>query len=527
MTAFAGAGQRVNWAGNIAFTAPEFHRPATLAELRAVVGRAPQVRVLGTGHSFNEMADSPSTQVSLADLPPEVEVDSANSLVRVSAGLSYATLAARLDRMGFALRTMASLPHISVAGATATGTHGSGTANQSLSAAVTGLELVTADGDVVELSRSDFPGAVVHLGALGVVTRLILSVVPSFEVAQRVYEDLPLEVLDDHFAAIMASGYSVSMFTDWRAPRLTQLWIKSLVEENLYAPPATHTSVAPAPPVTEEPWFTATPAPAARNPVPGVAADSCTEQLGVPGPWFERLPHFRPDFTPSAGDELQSEYLLPVEHAVPALHALRQIADRLATAVRICEVRRIAADDLWLSMAYRQDSVAFHFTWIPDTSAVLPVVTDLERQLAPFDPAPALGQGLHHPGGRTACPLRPAARLPLTRPPLRPRGQVPQRLHRPRPGALTRCVTPGNDRLRRPDGPAPAGRTRGGPRPPGKASPTRAAPSTAASSTRWPPAPAGSARPAPAAAWAWPGWPPGPARGPGCSAWNWTLSGPP
>jgi alditol oxidase len=382
--------KRVNWAGNIVFTAPEFRTPDTLGELRAVVGRAERVRVLGTGHSFNEMADSPGTQVSLAGLPPEVDFDSAASLVRVTAGLSYATLAARLDRQGWALRNMASLPHISVAGAVATGTHGSGTANQSLSAAVTGLELVTAGGDVVELSRSDFPGAVVHLGALGVVTRLILEVVPSFEVAQRVYEDLPLEVLDDHFAEIMASGYSVSLFTDWRAPRLTQLWIKSLVEAD---PNAIATAtVAPAPAVAGEPWFTATPAPAARNPVPGVAADSCTEQLGVPGPWFERLPHFRPDFTPSAGDELQSEYLLPVDHAVPALHALRQIGDRLASVVRVCEVRRVAADDLWLSMACEQDSVAFHFTWIPDTTAVLPVVTDLERQLVPFGPRPHWGK---------------------------------------------------------------------------------------------------------------------------------------
>ncbi len=372
---------RTNWARNITFAAPEFACPATLSDLRGFVGRARHVRVLGTGHSFNDMADSPGTQVSLAGLPPEVEFDSPNSLVRVTAGLSYATLAARLDSHGFALRNMASLPHISVAGATATGTHGSGVANQNLSAAVAGLELVTADGDVVSLARADdaaFPGAVVHVGALGVVTHLILEVVPSFEIAQRVYEDLPLEVLDDHFAEIMASGYSVSLFTDWRAPRLTQLWIKRLDTASS--------------PITGEPWFTATPAPEARNPVPGVPADSCTEQLGVPGPWFARLPHFRPDFTPSAGDELQSEYLLPAEHAVPALHALRQISDHLAAAVRICEVRRIAADDQWLSMAYRQDSVAFHFTWIPDISAVLPVVAELERQLAPFAPRPHWGK---------------------------------------------------------------------------------------------------------------------------------------
>jgi FAD/FMN-containing dehydrogenase len=393
VTAVAGA--RTNWARNITFTAPEFYRPDSFGELRAVVARSARVRVLGTGHSFNDMADSPGVQVSLAGLPPEVEIDSANSLVRVPAALSYATLAARLDRQGFALRTMASLPHISVAGATATGTHGSGTASQSLSGAVTGLELVTADGDVVELSRSGddaFAGAVVHLGALGVVTRLILDVVPSFEVAQRVYEDLPLDVLDDHFADIMASGYSVSMFTDWRAPRLTQLWIKSLVEAGANPHAIATPSAAPAPLVTEEPWFTATPAPEARNPVPGVTADSCTDQLGVPGPWFERLPHFRPDFTPSAGDELQSEYLLPAGHAVPALHALRQIGGRIAAAVRVCEIRRVAADDLWLSMAYRQDSVAFHFTWIPDTAAVLPVVTAIERQLEPFGPRPHWGK---------------------------------------------------------------------------------------------------------------------------------------
>jgi alditol oxidase len=299
----------------------------------------------------------------------------------VAAGLSYAQVAPRLDRAGFALRNLASLPHISVAGACATGTHGSGPANQNLSAAIAAVELVTADGDVVELARGDdsFPGAVVHLGALGVVTRLVLDVVPSFGISQRVYEGLPLEVLDDHFAEIMASAYSVSLFTDWRAPRLTQLWLKALADPS-------------APSVTEEPWFTATPASSARNPVPGLPPDNCTQQLGVPGPWFERLPHFRPELTPSAGDELQTEYLLPAAHAVPALHALHQVSDQIAAVLRICEIRRIAADDLWLSPCYRQDTVAFHFTWIPRTAAVLPVAGLVERQLAPFAPRPHWGK---------------------------------------------------------------------------------------------------------------------------------------
>ena len=368
---------RTNWAGNIAFAAPEFHRPSTVAELQAAVARAGRVRVLGTGHSFNDMADSPGAQVSLAGLPPEVSVDSAALVARVAAGLSYAELATRLDAHGFALRNLASLPHISAAGATATATHGSGAANQNLAAAVAGLSLVTADGDLVELTRED--GTVVHLGALGAVVRLDLELVPSFEISQRVYEDLPLDTLDDHFADVMASGYSVSLFTDWRAPRLTQVWIKQRLD-------------APAPAVPEASWFTATPAPAARNPVPGASPDACTQQLGVPGRWYDRLPHFRPEFRPSAGDELQSEYLLPVAHAVPALHALTEIRDRLAPVLQICEIRAVAADRLWLSPCYRQDSVAFHFTWVRDTAAVLPVAALIEQRLAPFGPRPHWGK---------------------------------------------------------------------------------------------------------------------------------------
>ncbi len=376
---------RTNWAGNIAYRAPDLYRPATISQLRAVVARPGQLRVLATGHSFNDLADSPGAQVSLADLPPEVEVDSAAGLVRVTAGASYAALAGRLDRQGFALRNLASLPHISVAGACATATHGSGPANQNLAACITGMELVTAAGDLVELGPDDdsFAGAVVHLGALGVVVRLILAVVPSFEVSQWVYEDLPLEVLDDHFADIMSSGYSVSMFTDWRASRLTQIWVKQRVEDPAPPPPAS---------LAEAPWFTAAPAPARRNPVPGGSPEACTEQLGAPGPWYERLPHFRPEFTPSAGDELQSEYLMPAGYAVSAVHALNQIRDQLAAVLQVCEFRVVAADELWLSMAYRRDSVAFHFTWIPDLAAVLPVVKLLEEQLAAFEARPHWGK---------------------------------------------------------------------------------------------------------------------------------------
>jgi alditol oxidase len=390
---------RTNWAGNVAFGAADLHRPATLGQLRAVVARTRRLRVLAAGHSFNDLADSPGAQVSLGGLPPEIEIDSAARLARISAGLTYAELAGRLDRQGFALRNLASLPHISVAGACATATHGSGSAQPNLAAAVAGLTLVTAEGDQVELSRQDdwFEGAVVHLGALGVVTRLVLDLVPSFDVAQRVYEDLPLEVLGDHFTDVMASAYSVSLFTDWRAPRLTQLWLKQRLPDSPQpARPAylasSPLSAPPAPSITQESWFTAAPASVARHPVPGLPADPCTQQLGVPGRWYDRLPHFRPEFRPSAGHELQSEYLLPAEHAVPALHALNEIRARLAPILLICEIRAVAADRLWLSPCYGQDSVAFHFTWIADTASVLPVITLTERQLAPFAARPHWGK---------------------------------------------------------------------------------------------------------------------------------------
>jgi alditol oxidase len=411
---------RTNWAGNVAFGAADFCRPSTLAQLQATVARAGRIRVLATGHSFNDLADSPDTQVSLAGLPPQAELDSAAQVVRVSARLTYAELAGRLDRQGFALRNLASLPHISVAGACATATHGSGVANQNLAAAVTGLDLVTADGDIVTVRRQDdwLDGAVVHLGALGVVVSLLLEVVPSFAVSQRVYEGLALDVLDDHLTEVMASGYSVSLFTDWRAPRLTQIWVKQRVGDAAPAAPTgpaaptaaagptapadpttpvtTPTVAAPpvpmSPSITQSSWFTATPAPAARHPVAGSPPDACTQQLGVPGPWYARLPHFRPEFTPSAGDELQSEYLLPVDDAVPALHALNRIRNRLAPVLRVCEIRAVAADQLWLSPSYRRDTVAFHFTWLPDAAAVLPVVTLVERQLAPFAARPHWGK---------------------------------------------------------------------------------------------------------------------------------------
>ena len=368
-----------NWAGNITFGAKEVHRPASLDELRRLVAGGDRVRALGSAHSFNDIADSPGALISLAALPDVVDIDTAAGAVKVAAGVRYADLGRRLNDGGHSLHNLASLPHISVAGSCATGTHGSGDRNGSLATAVRALEMVTADGDLVALDRDvdgdRFRGAVVGLGCLGVVVSMTLDIGPAFDMRQYVYDDLAFDALDDHFDEIFAAAYSVSLFTDWRAQHVNQVWVKQRVGD-----PGAWSS--------DESWFGARPADGPRHPILGMSAVHCTEQAGVPGPWQERLPHFRSGFTPSSGEELQAEYLLPRRHAGDALHALSAVRDQIAPVLQISEIRTIAADELWLSPCYRQETVAFHFTWIKDTKAVLPVLGLIEERLAPFAPRP-------------------------------------------------------------------------------------------------------------------------------------------
>ncbi|WBB71110.1 D-arabinono-1,4-lactone oxidase [Micromonospora sp. WMMD812] len=367
---------RRNWAGNVRYSAQRFHRPASVDELRRLVAGSERIRAVGTGHSFNRLGDTTGDLVTLAGLPPEVTVDRERRTVTVAAALRYGDVATRLHTQGCALANLASLPHISVAGAIATGTHGSGEANGNLATAVAALELVTADGDLLRVDRDadgdTFAGMVVALGALGVVTRVTLDLVPAFDVRQYVQLGLPREELD----AAFGSAYSVSLFTDWRSPRIGQVWRKQRADE-------------PAPPPG---WLGTTAADAPQHPVPGMPAENCTPQFGEPGPWHERLPHFRLGFTPSSGDELQSEYHLPRESAVDALAALDPMADRIAAVLQVCELRAVAADGLWLSPNHRRDTLAVHFTWIGDEAAVAPVVAEVERRLAPFAPRPHWGK---------------------------------------------------------------------------------------------------------------------------------------
>lgn len=359
-----------NWAGNIVYSARRVLRPTSVAELQEQVAGSDRIRAVGTGHSFNRIADTDGDLVSVAGLPPRIEIDATESCVTVAGGMRFGELVGPLDDAGFALRNMGSLPHISVAGACATGTHGSGDDNQVLGAYARAIEIVGADGELRTIRRGDpdFPGAVVSLGALGIVTAVTLDVVPAFGMCQWVREGLrDLEDVDD----ALSSAYSVSAFTYWEGAGFEQVWVK--VRDGDPPPPPG--------------WLGTGPAAAPRHMVRGVDPVHCTPQLGEPGPWQARLPHFRLEFTPSSGEELQSEWFLPREHAAAGLHALDAIRDTIASVLQVCEVRSLAADDTWLSPAAGRDSVVFHFTWV-DSPAVAPVVAAVEAALAAFDARP-------------------------------------------------------------------------------------------------------------------------------------------
>lgn len=381
---------QTNWAGNYTYTAARLHYPETVEQLQQLVSRAANLKALGSRHSFNPIADTPGDLISLDRLAPLIAIDPERRTVTVSGGIRYGPLCHELHSRGYALHNLGSLPHISVAGACATATHGSGDHNGNLATIVSAIELVAADGTLITLSREHgehFHGAVVALGALGVVTKLTLDIIPTFDMSQDVYEKLPLDQLEAHFDEIMSSAYSVSLFTRWQNEWIDQVWLKRPLIPGAAFPP-------------QPLFFGATPAPTHRHPIPGLSPEPCTPQMGIPGPWYERLPHFRMGFTPSSGEELQAEYLVPRPHALAAFRAIHTLSRHIAPLIQISEVRTIAADDLWLSPCYRQPCIGIHFTWVKDWSAVRWLLPLIEEQLAPLEARPHWGKLFTMPPAR-------------------------------------------------------------------------------------------------------------------------------
>lgn len=370
-----------NWAGTYDYTAARLESPTTVDELRAIMTTGDRMRALGTRHSFNDLADTSGTLVSLADFGDAPQLDAERMTVSVAPGIRYGDLANWLQARGFALHNMGSLPHISVAGAIATATHGSGNRNGNLSTAVSGLELMTGDGEVLTVDRAhpEFDGFVVALGALGIVTRVTLDIQPTFDVRQDVYTDLPWSSALREFEAITGSAYSVSLFTNWLGDTIEAMWLKTRMDgaEPTTMPPTLFGAVAASPG-------------AQRSIADG--GDNMTVFGGFPGPWSQRLPHFRLESTPSNGDEIQTEYFVDRARSSEALTAVRQLGEAIAPHLHITELRTVAADDLWLSPAYRRESLGIHFTWKNEPDAVRALLPRIQAVLAPFDARPHWGK---------------------------------------------------------------------------------------------------------------------------------------
>jgi alditol oxidase len=372
-----------NWAGNFEYGTDRLHYPKSVPEVQQLVKQYKKLKVLGTRHCFNSIADSTNALISLKEMNNVVALDANARTVTIEGGMNYGQLCPYLNDKGFALHNLASLPHISVAGACTTATHGSGVKNGNLATAVTALEIVNADGSVIKQSRENdgdaFQAAVVGLGALGVVTRVTLAIQPTFTMRQYVYEMLPLSQATEHFERVVSAGYSVSLFTDWQSDSINEVWVKSRVDDGARADARAE-------------FFGAKPATRNLHPIADLSAENCTEQMGVPGPWYERLPHFRMGFTPSSGTELQAEYFVPRRNAIEAILAIARMGQQIGPHLLISEIRTIAADNLWMSPCYKQACVAIHFTWKQDWPAVRKLLPAIERELAPVKARPHWGK---------------------------------------------------------------------------------------------------------------------------------------
>jgi xylitol oxidase len=371
-----------NWAGNIEYSTDQVSYPSSVNEVQELVKKTNRLKPLGTRHCFNTIADSKDHLLSLQELNRVVSLDTSAKTVTVEGGIRYGTLSPYLDSRGFALHNLASLPHISVAGSITTATHGSGVTNKNLSSAVQALEIVTANGNVVSVSREkdgdNFLGSVVGLGALGVITKVTLSIQPTFQVKQYVYEGLPLAELKINFEKIMSAGYSVSLFTDWQTENINEIWVKSREGADSFQP--------------DSHFFEARAATKNVHPIIELSAENCTEQMGIAGSWYNRLPHFKMGFTPSSGKELQTEYFVPFHHGVEAILTIQRLGKQISPHLFISEIRTIDSDDLWMSPCYKQLSVAIHFTWKQDWNSVQKLLPIIEKELSPFIPRPHWGK---------------------------------------------------------------------------------------------------------------------------------------
>lgn len=362
-----------NWSGTVQYESSSLHFPRSSEALARIIKENDRVKVLGTGHAFSRIADTTGAHISLDEMKAIFPIDHEHQTVSFEAGVTFKELAEYLERQGYAIANYASLPHISIAGAIATATHGSGEKNGSLATLVREFELVDGRGEVHHISKDKTPdlfaASVVSLGVLGVVTRITLDILPRFTIRQDVYKNVDAQTVLDSFDEVQDMGYSVSLFTKWQNPKsLEKLWIKSIVED----------------PAREFPQmlFGGTWSNENLHPCSGESAERCTPQCGVSHSANYSLPHFLGEETPSSGNEIQTEFFVPRSKTQEAMQALLNNGHIFTDdIIHVSEVRTIAPDNHWMSPFYEQESVGIHFTWKNEPEKLASVISQVQKIL--------------------------------------------------------------------------------------------------------------------------------------------------
>ena len=360
---------RWNWSNNIEFTAKTaLEKPSTADELATLIRDTRRsVKVVGTAHSFNDIADTDGIQISLANFQ-NISIDPSRMMVKFGGGVTYISLIKALAAEKMALQNLPSLPHINVVGSVVTGTHGSGMQNQAMGALVSEFAFVDASGAQRRLTREHHEGEFYRylhsFGALGVIYEMTMDIEPEYGVAKCVYQDVPWDFLKDKEAynELNQRHEYISYFTDWKEEKMTSIWIGSRYNpQNIsYEDLLAQSYLDTCPPTYLEGTLTQK-----IHPVPGRSSDPCVES-GY-GMWNDKIYHFKPDKPPSSdGDEIQTEFFVKYADMPAAVAELYSNAALFRDFVQITEIRGVERDSIPLSPAKEQDVMGIHFTWKHD-----------------------------------------------------------------------------------------------------------------------------------------------------------------
>uniref|UniRef100_A0A915D0Y3 FAD-binding PCMH-type domain-containing protein n=1 Tax=Ditylenchus dipsaci TaxID=166011 RepID=A0A915D0Y3_9BILA len=377
----------LNWGGNFNFSTQDIKYPTTTAGVQQLVKECKgKIRPVGTRHSFSEIANTNDTLICLVHMNLILSVDPSVPSVTVQAGITYTDLIPFLQSIGLAIPMMASLGEISIAGAINTAVHGSGAGIGNLATQVLGLQMVLADGSVVQYSKgqndTELAAATVGLGALGIVTQVTLQAQPTYNLAINVFENMDMSVLDTQLYNITHSGYAINMWSTFGTPGvLDQVWITTKVDSNGVNAYGNVSQLYGAPAATAQ-----------SSPIAALPPTYVVPQMGIVGPYYERLTDYDLGLSGQEGQQTQSEYYVDFDDFVPALKALQTLSAEINAVVYVALFRITEKDELWMSPQYKKTTMAIHFSWQPKLDQVMALLPKIEAALAPFNPIPHWGK---------------------------------------------------------------------------------------------------------------------------------------